>query len=173
MKNKILIVDDEKEIRELLEIYLQNEGYNVIKASDGKEALDIFNNEEIDLLVLDVMMPNMDGLEVCKRIRESKNVPILMLSAKSEDMDKIQGIMTGADDYMTKPFNSLELVVRVKALLRRAYYFNQSNDNQVIKIGALTIDKYKHRVCIDEEEISFTSREFEILYLLANNRGRV
>ena len=119
------------------------------------------------------MMPNMDGLEVCKRIRESKNVPILMLSAKSEDMDKIQGIMTGADDYMTKPFNSLELVVRVKALLRRAYYFNQSNDNQVIKIGALTIDKYKHRVCIDEEEISFTSREFEILYLLANNRGRV
>ncbi len=173
LKNKILIVDDEKEIRELLEIYLQNEGYNVIKASDGKEALDIFNNEEIDLLVLDVMMPNMDGLEVCKRIRESKNVPILMLSAKSEDMDKIQGIMTGADDYMTKPFNSLELVVRVKALLRRAYYFNQSNDNQVIKIGALTIDKYKHRVCIDEEEISFTSREFEILYLLANNRGRV
>lgn len=158
LKNKILIVDDEKEIRELLEIYLQNEGYNVIKASDGKEALDIFNNEEIDLLVLDVMMPNMDGLEVCKRIRESKNVPILMLSAKSEDMDKIQGIMTGADDYMTKPFNSLELVVRVKALLRRAYYFNQSNDNQVIKIGALTIDKYKHRVCIDEEEISFTSR---------------
>ena len=124
LKNKILIVDDEKEIRELLEIYLQNEGYNVIKASDGKEALDIFNNEEIDLLVLDVMMPNMDGLEVCKRIRESKNVPILMLSAKSEDMDKIQGIMTGADDYMTKPFNSLELVVRVKALLRRAYYFN-------------------------------------------------
>lgn len=176
LKNKILIVDDEKEIRELLEIYLQNEGYNVIKASDGKEALDIFNNEEIDLLVLDVMMPNMDGLEVCKRIRESKNVPILMLSAKSEDMDKIQGIMTGADDYMTKPFNPLEFTVRVKALLRRSYYLNNnssSEESDLINVGSLTIDKTRHRVVAAGEEISLTAREFDILYLMASNKGRV
>ena len=103
MNNKILVADDEKEIRDLLEIYLINEGYKVIKAQDGQEALDIIDKEEIDLLVLDIMMPRVNGIEVCKKIRETKNIPILMLSAKSEDMDKIQGLMTGADDYMTKP----------------------------------------------------------------------
>ena len=108
MNNKILVADDEKEIRDLLEIYLINEGYKVIKAQDGQEALDIIDKEEIDLLVLDIMMPRVNGIEVCKKIRETKNIPILMLSAKSEDMDKIQGLMTGADDYMTKPFNPLE-----------------------------------------------------------------
>ena len=103
LNNKILVADDEKEIRDLLEIYLINEGYKVIKAQDGQEALDIIDKEEIDLLVLDIMMPRVNGIEVCKKIRETKNIPILMLSAKSEDMDKIQGLMTGADDYMTKP----------------------------------------------------------------------
>ncbi|MDU5021853.1 MAG: response regulator, partial [Clostridiales bacterium] len=121
MKNKILIVDDDNEIRNLLEIYLSNEGFDIVKANDGQEALDIVEKEDIRLIVLDVMMPKLDGIEVCKRIRHKLNIPILMLSAKSEDMDKIKGIMTGADDYMTKPFNPLELVVRVKSLLRRAY----------------------------------------------------
>ena len=105
MKNTILVVDDEAEIRNLLEIYLSNEGYEVIKASNGEEAIEIVNSKDIKLIVLDVMMPKMDGIETCKRIREKMNIPILMLSAKSEDMDKIQGIMTGADDYITKPFN--------------------------------------------------------------------
>ena len=105
MKNTILVVDDEAEIRNLLEIYLSNEGYEVIKASNGEEAIEIVNSNYIKLIVLDVMMPKMDGIETCKRIREKMNIPILMLSAKSEDMDKIQGIMTGADDYITKPFN--------------------------------------------------------------------
>ncbi|MGL5330236.1 MAG: response regulator transcription factor [Peptostreptococcaceae bacterium] len=173
MNNNILVVDDEKEIRDLLEIYLKNDGYNVIKASNGKEALEIVNNQDIDLLILDIMMPGMSGLEVCKIIRENKNIPILMLSAKSEDMDKIQGIMTGADDYMTKPFNPLELTVRVKALLRRAYYFNKSNDTNLIRIGDLSVDKQKHMVCVKDEQINFTAREFDILYLLASNRGRV
>ena len=120
--NNILVVDDEKEIRDLLEINLRSEGYFVFKASSGKEALEILNKEEIHLIVLDVMMPDMNGLEVCKRIRVNNNIPILMLSAKVEDIDRILGIMTGADDYICKPFNSLELIVRIRALIRRSYF---------------------------------------------------
>ncbi|MDU1538061.1 MAG: response regulator transcription factor [Paeniclostridium sordellii] len=174
MEKKILVVDDEKEIRNLLDIYLSNEGYKVVKASDGEEALNIVESDNIQLVILDIMMPKMDGIEVCRKIREKLSIPILMLSAKSEDMDKIQGIMTGADDYMTKPFNPLELTVRVKALLRRAYYFNNTVDTEnVIHIESLTIDKNKHRVTVDDKEITLTSREFDILYLLATNRGVV
>lgn len=173
--NNILVVDDEKEIRNLLEINLSNEGYNVFKASCGEEAFDILDKEEIHLIVLDIMMPRIDGLEVCRRVREKNNIPILMLSAKSEDMDKIQGIMTGADDYVCKPFNQLELIVRVKALLRRAYFLNTKMQASVdlIRIEAMVIDKSKHKVTIDDKEVDLTAREFEILYLLATNRGRV
>lgn len=174
MRSKILVVDDDDEIRNLLEICLTNEGFNVVKAFDGEDALNILEKESIQLIILDVMMPKLNGMEVCSIIRRNLNIPILMLSAKSEDMDKIQGIMTGADDYLTKPFNSLELVVRVKALLRRAYYFNNSsNSDNIINIDTLTIDKNQHRVTINEEEVPLTSREFDILYLLAVNRGSV
>lgn len=174
MRSKILVVDDDHEIRNLLEICLTNEGFNVVKAFDGEDALNILDKESIQLIILDVMMPKLNGMEVCSIIRRNLNIPILMLSAKSEDMDKIQGIMTGADDYLTKPFNSLELVVRVKALLRRAYYFNNaSSSDNIINIDTLTIDKNQHRVTINEEEIPLTSREFDILYLLAVNRGSV
>ena len=175
MNNNILVVDDEKELRDLLEINLKNEGYNVFKASSGEEALEILDREEINLIVLDVMMPAMDGLEVCKRVREKYNIPILMLSAKVEDMDKIQGIMTGADDYVCKPFNHLELTVRIRALLRRAYFLNtkmQISDD-IIRIESMVIDKRKHKITIDDNEVDLTAREFEILYLLATNRGRV
>lgn len=174
MRSKILVVDDDDEIRNLLEICLTNEGFSVVKALDGEDALNIIEKESIQLVILDVMMPKLNGMEVCSRIRKNLNIPILMLSAKSEDMDKIQGIMTGADDYLTKPFNSLELIVRVKALLRRAYYFNNSSSsNNIINIDTLTIDKNQHRVTINEEEVPLTSREFDILYLLAVNRGSV
>ncbi|MCC3868952.1 response regulator transcription factor [Terrisporobacter mayombei] len=174
MASKILVVDDEKEIRNLIEIYLKNEGYTVIKASNGEEALEILKKEEVQLIVLDIMMPKMDGMEVCRRVREHLNIPILMLSAKSEDMDKIAGIMTGADDYLTKPFNPLELSVRVKALLRRAYYFNNMNkEEDIINIETLTIDKNNRTVKVGNTEIPFTAREFDILYLLGSNRGRV
>lgn len=174
MRSKILVVDDDDEIRNLLEICLTNEGFNVVKAFDGEDALNILDKESIQLIILDVMMPKLNGMEVCSIIRRNLNIPILMLSAKSEDMDKIQGIMTGADDYLTKPFNSLELVVRVKALLRRTYYFNNaSSSDNIINIDTLTIDKNQHRVTINEEEIPLTSREFDILYLLAVNRGSV
>ncbi|CED93975.1 MULTISPECIES: response regulator transcription factor [Romboutsia] len=174
MVNKILVVDDEKEIRNLIEIYLKNEGYEVIKARDGEEALEILEKEDIHLIILDIMMPKIDGIEVCKRVRENLSIPILMLSAKSEDMDKIQGIMTGADDYLTKPFNPLELSVRVKAILRRTYYFNNINTSKnIINIENLTIDKNERTIKVDDIEIPFTSREFDILYLLASNRGKV
>lgn len=176
MASKILVVDDEKEIRNLIEIYLKNEGYTVIKASNGEEALKVLEKEEIQLMILDIMMPKMDGMEVCRRVREHLNIPIpiLMLSAKSEDMDKIAGIMTGADDYLTKPFNPLELSVRVKALLRRAYYFNNMNkEDHIINIETLTIDKNNRTVRVGDTEIPFTAREFDILYLLGSNRGRV
>lgn len=159
----------------MLEINLRNEGYNVFKASCGEEALDILEKEEIHLIVLDIMMPHMDGLEVCRRVREKYNIPILMLSAKSEDMDKIQGIMTGADDYVCKPFNQLELIVRVKALMRRSYFLNlkMQVSEDLIRIESMVIDKSKHKVTIDDKEVDLTAREFEILYLLATNRGRV
>lgn len=174
MASKILVVDDEKEIRNLIEIYLKNEGYTVLKASNGEEALEVLSKEEIQLMILDIMMPKMDGMEVCRRVREHLNIPILMLSAKSEDMDKIAGIMTGADDYLTKPFNPLELSVRVKALLRRAYYFNNMNkEDNIINIENLTIDKNERTVKIGDTEIPFTAREFDILYLLGSNKGKV
>lgn len=175
MKHRILVVDDEKDIRDLLGINLQNEGYQIFKAASGKEALAIFECEDISLMILDIMMPEMDGLEVCRRVREKYAVPILMLSAKAEDMDKIQGILTGADDYVCKPFNNLELMVRVKALLRRAYYLSRPKDSvaDLIRVDCMVIDKHKHRVYIAEREVVFTAREFGILYLLATNQGRV
>ncbi|MGL5380286.1 response regulator transcription factor [Clostridium sp.] len=172
----ILVVDDDKEILNLLEISLRNEGYKIFKAKDGKEALDIFYNEEIKLIVLDVMMPCIDGIQVCKEIREKSRIPILMLSAKREDMDRIYGIMTGADDYMVKPFNPLELCVRVRALLRRSYYFNEEekdDNNLFITIGPLKINKSTHNVTINNNDISLTSTEFDILYLLSKNPGRI
>ena len=175
LKDKILVVDDEKEIRELLKIYFVNEGYEVIVTSNGEEALKILDKMDIKLMVLDVMMPGIDGLEVCRRVREKLDIPILMLSAKSENMDKIQGILTGADDYMIKPFDPLELTVRVRALLRRAYYFNKrpvSGEN-LIHIDSLIIDKSNHKVIVNNSEVTLTAREFDILYLLASNGGRV
>ena len=159
MDKKILVVDDEKEIRELLEIYLTNDGYQVIKAADGEEALDILDKGDIGLMVLDIMMPGLDGLAVCRAAREKSNLPILMLSAKSENIDKVQGILTGADDYMTKPFDALELTVRVKALLRRTYYFNHREfvDNNILNVDYLTIDKLNHKVSYDGREIILTA----------------
>jgi DNA-binding response OmpR family regulator len=173
--SNILVVDDDKDISKLLEIYLINEGYKVYKASDGVEALEVINIEDIHLVILDIMMPRLNGIEVCKKIRENLNIPILMLSAKSEDLDKIQGIMTGADDYMTKPFNTLELIVRVKALLRRSYYFNHNSNNNkdIIKINSLIINKSTHKVSVNDNDISLTSTEFDILHLLASNLGRI
>lgn len=169
-------MDDDKEIAKLLELYLKNEGYEVYKSYDGEDALKIIDQQSIDLLILDVMMPKIDGLEVCRQIRINKNIPILMLSAKVEDMDKIIGLMTGADDYMGKPFNPLELVARVKALIRRATmqntYPNKPHTDQLL-IHSLVINRKNHTVQVDEKNLNLTPLEFNILYLLASCPGRV
>lgn len=175
-KEKILIVDDEKEIRDLIDIYLRNEGYDTLKASDGIEALNILNSNDVQLIILDVMMPKLDGIHACMKIREEKNTPIIMLSAKSEDMDKIMGLTTGADDYITKPFNPLELIARVKSQLRRYIKLNNNasyKSKGFIEIDDLTINTETHEVIVEGKPVRLTPREFEILELLARNRGKV
>ncbi|WP_274650760.1 response regulator transcription factor [Paenibacillus humicola] len=176
MSKQILIVDDDPKIAQLVEIYLLNEGYSVRKAGDGLQALELIEREPVDLVILDIMMPGLDGLGVCLRIRERRTTPILMISAKDGDMDKITGLMTGADDYMVKPFNPLELVARVKSLLRRTYYQTQPQPPQqehLIRIQSLVIDKLTHSVQIDGRPIKLTPIEFGILHLLASQPGRV
>ncbi|PIH04521.1 response regulator transcription factor [Clostridium combesii] len=173
---KILIVDDEKEIRDLIDIYLTNEGYITLKASNGIEALELLKTNNVHLIILDVMMPKMDGIEACMKIREEKSMPIIMLSAKSEDMDKIIGLTTGADDYITKPFNPLELLARVKSQLRRYIKLNNSNGNEnedIVTIEDITINVATHEVKIGDQPVRLTPREFDILELLARNRGVV
>ncbi len=173
----ILVVDDEKEIAELIEIYLVGDGYKVFKAYSAQEGLDILEKEDIKLVLLDIMMPGMDGFEMCKKIRQSNNVPIIMLSAKSTDLDKILGLGTGADDYVTKPFNPLELTARVKSQLRRYTQLNPESDRtkteQEIQIRGLAINRENHKVTVYGEEVKLTPIEFDILYLLASNAGRV
>ena len=174
----ILVVDDENEIADLVEIYLVSDGYNVRKAQTAEEGLRILEEEDIHLVLLDIMMPGMDGITMCRKIRETSNVPIIMLSAKSADLDKIMGLGTGADDYVTKPFNPLELMARVKSQLRRYTQLNPNNtansaDNNEIHIRGLVINKDNHKVTIDGEEIKLTPIEFDILYLLSSNPGKV
>ena len=177
MNKNILIVDDDKEIVNLIEIYLTNEGYNSYKAYDGEEALQVIDNSDISLIILDIMMPKIDGLEVCNKVRKKLNIPIIMLSAKNQDSDKIKGLLIGADDYMVKPFNPLELMVRVKAIFRRVYEFDKNSDelkdSDTIVIGPLKIKKSTHQVEVYNKIIALTHTEFEILHLLANNTGRV
>lgn len=176
---RILIVDDEKEIRDLVEIYLKGEGYETIKACDGEEALEVLAGTEIDLIILDVMMPKLNGIEACLRIREIKEMPIIMLSAKSEDIDKILGLNMGADDYLTKPFNPLELVARVKSQLRRFHKFINKYDlaleenKNVIQIDDLVINLETHEVLLNGNVLKLTPTEFDILALLAKSRGKV
>lgn len=172
---RILIADDDREICDLLEIYINNEGFEVIKAYDGQEAYEKFLEAEPDCLILDVMMPKMDGLEVVNKIREESQVPILMLSAKTADIDKIRGLARGADDYVVKPFNPLEVVARVKSLLRRSSYNTSgSDDSNEIEIGPLIIRRDQHEVItVEGESIQLTVLEFGILHLLASNPGRV
>ena len=177
-ETNILVVDDEQEIADLVEIYLVSDGYKVFKASNAQDGLAVLDKEDIHLVLLDIMMPGMNGLEMCKKIRETNNIPIIMLSAKSTDLDKILGLGTGADDYVVKPFNPLELTARVKSQLRRYTQLNpnsnvhESSKNE-ISIRGLTINKDNHKVTVYDEEIKLTPIEFDILYLLASNAGKV
>jgi len=171
----VLVVDDEREIRDAIEIYLRGEGMKVFKAQDGIEALEILEKEKIHLIILDIMMPKMDGIKTCLKIRETKNMPIIMLSAKGEDSDKIYGLNVGADDYIAKPFNNLELVARVKSQLRR--YEKpldiEKEGKDIIKVKDLIINNKQKSIQLRGEEIKVTATEFKILHLLASNIGVV
>ena len=170
----ILVCDDDKEIAGAIEIYLRNEGYTVFKAFDGVEALSIARGQQVHLIIMDVMMPKMDGVQATMKIREEKNIPIIMLSAKSEDYDKITGLNVGADDYITKPFNPLELIARVKSQLRRYVDLgSMEKKSGVYKTGGLTIDDGEKTVTIDGEYVTVTPTEFGILKLLTENAGKV
>lgn len=172
---KILIVDDDKDIVDLLSIYVKNEGYDVEKAYNGKETITKINtNPDIDLMILDVMMPQLDGMAVVRAVRKDSQIPILMLSAKTDDLDKIQCLVQGADDYVTKPFNPLEVMARVKSLLRRSQHEVKNNEPDQIEVGSLIIKKDSHEVeTVNGKEISLTALEFGILYLLASHPNRV
>jgi len=172
---EILVVDDEKEIADLVELYLKNDGCGVHKFYNGNDALDYALNAHIDLAVLDVMLPGIDGVTLCKRIRETRFFPIIMLTAKVEVSDKILGLTVGADDYITKPFNPLELVARVRTQLRRSTSYNSAGkpESDTIDINGLLIDKATHRCELYGEEVALTPIEFSLLWYLCENRGRV
>lgn len=169
--SKILVCDDDREIVEAITIYLKREGYEVITAYDGEEAVAIIERENIDLLIIDIMMPKLGGIEATFQIREKNNLPIIILSAKSEDQDKIFGLRVGADDYITKPFNPLELLARVQSQLRRSTILNQKKA-QVYQKDGLVVDDWKKEVSVDGEEIRLTPIEYQILLLLIKNAGR-
>ena len=172
----ILVVDDDKEIVESIEIYLRNEGYKVFKAYDGLEALDILTNEEIHLILMDIMMPKLDGIKATIKIRQDKNIPIILVSAKGEDTDKILGLNIGADDYITKPFNLLELIARVKSNLRRYMNFGNFNNEtreDVLRSGGLELNTSTKEVKVDGNQVKVTPIEYRILELLLRNKGRV
>lgn len=171
----ILVVDDEPSISTLLQFNLQQAGYSVLSAEDGKQALDIALNEPLDLIILDLMLPGMDGMDVCKHLRQEKiNVPIIMLTAKDEEFDKILGLELGADDYMTKPFSPREVVARVKAILRRTQLDKDHEDSEeIIQIGDLVIHLDRYDVYFKDKQLVLTPKEFELLLYLANNQGKV
>ena len=172
----ILVVDDDKEIVNAIEIYLKREGYNIIKAYNGNEALKKLEENEIHLIILDIMMPEKDGMETLQEIRRNKTIPVILLSAKSEDYDKISGLDTGADDYITKPFNPLELIARVKSNVRRYVEFgnmSKEENKKVLKTGDLEIDDDTKKVTVDGKDIKLTATEYNILKFLLKNKGKV
>ncbi len=174
MSEVILVADDEKEIADLVALYLENEGYQAIKCYDGTQAMDIVEKERLDLAILDIMLPGANGLDICRRIRESHNYPIIMLTAKGEETDKITGLTMGADDYMTKPFLPLELVARVKAQLRRYKRYNTGlQQDDVLEISGLSLNVKTHECFLNEKLLNLTPTEFSILRILCQRKGQV
>lgn len=171
----ILVCDDDKEIVDAIEIYLNQDGYNILKAYDGEQAIEMLKKEEVHLLIMDIMMPKLDGIRATLKIRENSSIPIIILSAKSEDTDKILGLNIGADDYITKPFNPLELAARVKSNLRRYTSLGSLNseNKSVYQVGGLVINDDTKQVTVDDEPVKMTPIEYNILLLLVKNQGRV
>ena len=173
MAKRILLVDDEPLILKGLRFTLEQEGYEILTAADGEEALKVFFEEQVDLVLLDVMLPKLDGIQVCQRIRESSNVPILMLTAKGEDMDKILGLEYGADDYMTKPFNILEVKARIKTVLRRVSQPVANEEKKIIRVHDMEVNIVNRSVTLGGKEVRLTAKEFDLLQLFITNRGKV
>ncbi len=172
-KFKVLVADDDQDIRDGIEIYLKNDGYDVLKAADGLEALELLEANEVHLLILDIMMPNMDGITATFKIREARNIPIIMLSAKAEDSDKIHGLSVGADDYVTKPFHPMELMARVKSQLRRYVQLGTYDGQKTIEIDGLVLDEEAKEITLDGNPVKLTPIEYKITELLMKNVGRV
>ena len=173
MARKVLVVDDEKLIVKGIRFSLKQEGMEVEVAYDGEEAVEKAKEQEFDIILLDIMLPKLDGLQVCQQIREFSNVPIVMLTAKGEDMDKIMGLEYGADDYITKPFNILEVKARIKAIMRRTGSKDEKKQEQILEAGTMKINLDERRVYIEEEEMNLTSKEYDVLELLAKNANHV
>ncbi|MEE0776011.1 MAG: VanR-ABDEGLN family response regulator transcription factor [Bacillota bacterium] len=175
MSIDILVVDDEAAIADLVEVYLTNENYVVHKFYDAENALACIASQKLDLAILDVMLPNIDGFTLCRKIREQYDFPIIMLTAKVEESDKINGLTLGADDYITKPFSPLEMVARVKAQLRRATRYNRSTqeEERIIMVSGLVMDRSTHCCTLNEQTLELTPTEFSLLWLLCSNRGKV
>ena len=175
MEANILVVDDEEEIADLVEVYLQSEGFTVFQCRTGTEALELVRRQSLDLAILDVMLPDISGFTLCGEIRKEHHFPVLMLTAKVEDVDKITGLTIGADDYMTKPFNPLELVARVKAQLRRYTRYNEADrtGGEMIDINGLVINRATHECWLYDKPLILTPIEFDILWMLCENRGQV
>lgn len=172
-KTTVLVADDDPEIRDVIHVYLRNEGFRVLEAENGHEAVELVRTKTVHLIILDVMMPGLDGIRACMKIRETTHVPIIFLSAKVEEIDKITGLSTGADDYVAKPFSPLELMARVKAQLRRQSIHAGNADGPVLSVGELKVDKAQHTVTVRGKEKSLTPLEFAILELLASHPGQV
>ena len=172
MSKRILLVDDEPRLLKGLRFTLEQEGYETLTAMDGEEALNVFFDNQVDLILLDVMLPKMDGIQVCQRIRETSNVPIIMLTAKGEDMDKILGLEYGADDYMTKPFNILEVRARIRTVLRRVAHQSPVEERRVVRVRDLEVNLVKRTCTLGGEPIRLTAKEFDLLQLFITNRGR-
>lgn len=173
MSYNVLVLDDEKEIADLVELSLSENEFNIYKFTDSKKAIECINSVHLDMAILDVMLPDINGFEICKIIREKYNFPILMLTAKVDDVSKIKGLSIGADDYITKPFNPLELLARVKSSLRRYYDYNDNNKNDTVTVNNLVLNKSNHKCFLLDEEIDLTPIEFSILFYLCTHRGKV
>lgn len=173
MNSRVLVVDDEKLIVKGIKFSLEQEGWEVDAAYDGEEALNLVKNGSYDVMILDVMLPKYNGLEVCQLVREFSNIPIIMLTAKGEDMDKIMGLEYGADDYVTKPFNILELKARIKAILRRATQIEKEQNKKIMEIGNLRLEINSRRVFLNNQEVNLTAKEFDMLELFATHPGKV
>jgi DNA-binding response OmpR family regulator len=172
-KQKVMIIDDEENVCELVSLYFGKAGYEVSCAADGSEGLEKLREQRPDIVILDLMLPGMDGVDVCKEIRKNSNVPLIMLTARVDEVDRVLGLEIGADDYVTKPFSPRELLARVKAVLRRAAYAPSPDEQQILKMPGLSISRISREVIVGEQRVDLTPKEFDLLWYLASNRNRV